>query len=899
MKAKLVFAVSLLVLALCQAVTLPGEIAYYPLHDGEGELVKEAQGRLPDGKVSGSFWHERDGAPVLDFGGMKISRQARVVLPQINFDGPFSIAIWVSAYWWKENWGAICFRSDATYGIRNNRNHPGQIHFVVRDKKAQRGAHLYSDTVLDTNHWHHIVATFEPGKAMRLFIDGKLDAERTVNVPVNLNTEEKSSFQLGRSGKENCYTGVMGDLHLYDRALTPEDVSTLWQSENRFAMGKSADNPFPKEGRVSATLGNAEILEGGALRVRSGDTTFSLNSSYSYPSDPSMGFNMLAPSAGKGCEDGWKSSVVRGKDSVTVTAAGRFYRVTRTVRVAERGLVRVEETITNLTDKDQAVVFSHHLGGDVPVVSWYLCGEENSGSPSDGRIPPSNPTGWFSTGKDAIAWVVEDDIFRCHLDASVKRSEKSFTSQFGSRRIGMPAGKSHTFAFTLYPVTGDFFDFLNQLRKDWKIPVQTLPGPFISVRTAAQRCEVYKGLAADPAKMKAYFTRRNARTFTLNPWFNYWDGCVFVSRDEYREHMQTVMKTLRASVPDAKFLASIETYCYFLGENDFTTPAAADFQWDKVTRGTVQRVMESPWKDSATMTHTGKVALYPESPVQGARRKYLRLMVHPVVGNHLYKTRLDEFAYLLDVVGLDGIYQDMFGYSSPTSIIHDRWDGFSVSVKPNGTIASRYTHLAPYTAPARTDFLRLILSRKKIALTNFGAPTTRAMQTIPYLNFCEAAGSGVGRQNLDSIPPDSSGCAMNQLSTPLGYGPHRSEEVNAVQLMKRVRAYLRYGCLYIHTSVRNSFPEDGPTGGSYDFINHCYPITPLELHKGWVKGRERIVSCVSFETTWDRTEKPKALRFDAVGRTINVGDAVSVTGKAGAWKIRVVLDDWKESVVLE
>ena len=285
--------------------------------------------------------------------------------------------------------------------------------------------------------------------------------------------------------------------------------------------------------------------------------------------------------------------------------------------------------------------------------------------------------------------------------------------------------------------------------------------------------------------------------------------------------------------------------------------------------------------------------------MDGSKPNRLALCVYPERGNQFYKTRLEEFDFLLDEVGFDGIYQDMFGFSSPNFVRFDRWDGFSVSIRPDGTIGRKMSHLGPLSAPARADWLRKIIGKGKIALTNFGAPTTRELQTIPYWNFCEAAGRGVGRQDLDSIPPDASGCAMNQLSTPLGYGPHRQEETDAVRLMARVRAYLRYGCLYIHTSFRNSFPPDGPKGGSYGPINHMYPITPVELHRGWVKGKERIVSCVSYRTNWDRMVKPKAFRFDAVGRDKAVGDAVKISGTPGNWEIEVKIDDWKEFLILE
>jgi len=895
---KLALVLLLALCALVNALTLPDEVAWYPLHDGDGNEAKEAFDRLPPAKITGSFWMSRDGLALIDFGGMKVSRQAQVNLPPIEFDGEFTIAVWVSAYWWQENWGAICFRSDDTYGIRNNLNRPGQIHFKVKDKNKKRGVNLYSGTILDKTTWHHVVATFVPGKSMRIYIDGRLDAECTVNIPETLDHDQEC-FHLGRTGKTNCYAGVLSNLHLYSRALTPEEVKALWKNENNFGLPPMEENLFPASAAVAASLPAAEVLEGGALRLHAGKETFLLNTLYAYPLEPNMGYNLLVRE-GKGCEEGWNPVVSQDGNGVTVTAQGAFYKLERRVQDLGDGRLRLTDTITNLTPEDQAVVFSHYLQSQSPLADWYLHGEEQSLSASENRMAPCNPTGWFSTGDDALAWVVEDDIFRCHLEASVKlRDDNRHLCTFGSRRIGVPAGQKRVFEMTFYAMKGDFFDFLNRLRKDWQVPEVTLPGPFITVRTMLRRSEVYKGLAADPEAMKAYFTRRNARTFTINPWFNYWDGMAFKTKEDFRDHVKNVMKTIRQAIPDALFLASMETYTYYVTEEDFTTPAPEDFSWNTVTPGTIRRVMESPFRDSATLTHNGKIALYPDKDEDGAVRKGLKLQVHPVIGNFLYKRRLEEYQFLFDEVGLDGVYQDMFGYASTNATIHTGWDGFSISVSPNGKIASKCIHLGPRTAPARANWLRYILGRNKIALCNFGAPTTRELQTIPYMNFCEAAGNGIGRQNLDAMPPEASGVVMNQLSTPLGYGPHRTEEEDGPRLLARVRGYLRHGALYVHTSVRNFFPSDGPKGGEYGPINHSYPITPVELHRGWVKGRERIVSCVSYKTTWDRQEQPVALRFDANGREMPVGDGAVITGKPGAWEIAVNIKDWLEFLIIE
>ena len=186
--------------AIAFATPIPGEIAWYPLHDGAGTEAKEAHGRLPPIRITDSFWMTRDGLTLIDFGGMKNSRLALATLPHIEFDGEFTIAIWVSAYWWHENWGPICSRGDTTYGLRNNQNKPGQILFRVKDKNAKRGANLFSSTVLDRNIWYHLAAVFKPGQYLRLYVNGQLDAERTVNVPVQL-AHDKDCFRMGRSCK--------------------------------------------------------------------------------------------------------------------------------------------------------------------------------------------------------------------------------------------------------------------------------------------------------------------------------------------------------------------------------------------------------------------------------------------------------------------------------------------------------------------------------------------------------------------------------------------------------------------------------------------------------------------------------------------------------------------------
>ena len=211
-----------------------GEIAHYPMRDGSGTQVKEARLRLPPGVIKRSFWTSRDGLPLVDFGGTENSAEACVILPEINLEGAFTIAVWLNARQWKNNWAGIVYRSDATYGLRGNAASPGRLHFRVKDPDDQRGSDLMSNTILDCGRWYHLAAVFKPGEFMKLYIDGKLDSAMTKRVPEKTAVDDQR-LRLGGIGKKNYFSGNLTDLHLFNRALSEEEVAELYQSENRFA----------------------------------------------------------------------------------------------------------------------------------------------------------------------------------------------------------------------------------------------------------------------------------------------------------------------------------------------------------------------------------------------------------------------------------------------------------------------------------------------------------------------------------------------------------------------------------------------------------------------------------------------------------------------------------------
>ncbi|HYE20899.1 MAG TPA: protein kinase [Tepidisphaeraceae bacterium] len=81
---------------------------------------------------------------------------------------------------------------------------------------------------LPAGRWHHVAATFD-GRAIRLYVDGRLAAEQrlptTPAMPVR--RLAPSHLPLGIGQSHATFRLGLADIHLYDVALTPEDVARL------------------------------------------------------------------------------------------------------------------------------------------------------------------------------------------------------------------------------------------------------------------------------------------------------------------------------------------------------------------------------------------------------------------------------------------------------------------------------------------------------------------------------------------------------------------------------------------------------------------------------------------------------------------------------------------------
>jgi hypothetical protein len=136
-----------------------------------------------------------------------------------------------------------------------------------------------------------------------------------------------------------------------------------------------------------------------------------------------------------------------------------------------------------------------------------------------------------------------------------------------------------------------------------------------------------------------------------------------------------------------------------------------------------------------------------------------------------------------------------------------------------------------------------------------GQPHTRTMTGLHFPRFVETG----------SI----SNCARAQLYSPIGLGDHLTErsEQDAYRVMLRA---LDFGCLYYWYNDLTVIPTHP------HLTAYMFPTTIMELHEGYVIGRERILTNRSGRFGWGDAAEFDVHVFDDQGREVPEFKAVKV-----------------------
>ena len=226
------------------AVTTEGLVAAWLLDDGTGTTVKDSYTNKLDGEIASGTpeWVEGKFDGALEFKGSDM-----VTIPDNDLLDltAFTIAAWIKSPATTGRWHVIAAKearnpTGRNYGIFGHVNN-GSIHYSFTSGGWKS---FDAPTNVTDGAWHHVAATYERPN-FKLYIDGELDAE---TAPDAVPESNDSSLYIGGCDIGNYWmTGVIDEVVLYDRALSPEELSELIQE------GIATVTPVEPVGKLATT----------------------------------------------------------------------------------------------------------------------------------------------------------------------------------------------------------------------------------------------------------------------------------------------------------------------------------------------------------------------------------------------------------------------------------------------------------------------------------------------------------------------------------------------------------------------------------------------------------------------------------------------------------------------
>jgi len=144
----------------------------------------------------------------------------------LDLTGDFSIELWIKS-------------SSTIAGTLFNKNYISDGYFLTYLNFPDTGKVAFyagsGDVELDSvesnlnnNTWRHLVFQVD-GTTQKIYIDGTLDNSRE---KVSGEAEDTNFFIGSRGGTWRFFNGLIDDVHIYNRALSVEEIKLLYESYN-------------------------------------------------------------------------------------------------------------------------------------------------------------------------------------------------------------------------------------------------------------------------------------------------------------------------------------------------------------------------------------------------------------------------------------------------------------------------------------------------------------------------------------------------------------------------------------------------------------------------------------------------------------------------------------------
>lgn len=503
-------------------------------------------------------------------------------------------------------------------------------------------------------------------------------------------------------------------------------------------------------------------------------------------------------------------------------------------RVEKRAeAILVRDTFTNLTEKNLALMQRHEVLLGKDLQPVWIAGLRRPAG-TGSASEPANPTTFGTKGKAGIGFVATSDVMRVH----VTNYALAGVLGIADNSLALKPGATYTAEWAIVPTDQpDYWRFLNAARRLMNANF-TIDGAFCFFRASPKLTEPWTD-----EQTRDFIRFKDAKYVCASIYSykgRYTHGTVFQQADHDRY--------IRAFERRRRLAPGVRNLVYF--------HCFLDVLDDSPQRFADARVLRPDGSQADYGTPHYRIFFPTETNSYG-----------PEIAKNV--------DVILDKIKAEGVYWDEHEYSAYRYHYGEPWDGFSCDIHPKRmTISGLKSSVALLSEKWRVALARRILSRGSLVAN--GAPHTKAMAALKFPCFVETG----------SI----TNCARNHLYSPIALGDHLTErsEEDAYNVMLGA---LDYGCVYHWYNDVNVIPTH------HHLTRYMYPITPKELHTGYIIGEERIITKTSDLFGWGDASEHEVHIFDRTGREVS-GHKTPLVRRDGKTYSEVRLaEGWSAAIV--
>ena len=111
------------------------------------------------------------------------------------------------------------------------------------------GVHLFGTSPINDGKWHHLAATADRKGAMKLYRDGKLEAEKDISAHQKENEDNHKPFTIGGEvgvAVRTLVDGAMDEVALFNIVLTEDQIAEIAEKGLARTLGAEAVSPNDK-----------------------------------------------------------------------------------------------------------------------------------------------------------------------------------------------------------------------------------------------------------------------------------------------------------------------------------------------------------------------------------------------------------------------------------------------------------------------------------------------------------------------------------------------------------------------------------------------------------------------------------------------------------------------------